>query len=155
FQGKGDGTFTDISLPSGVKKAVNYRPAYGVTACDVDGDGTPELLVSGYGRSPNILYKSDGPNHYADVGVASAFAYDDDQHYQDTQFFLCYCTLHATDADGMGVGKPNTMCPTPADAYWNPATDTKPNRLGGNTFTTVCSDITGDGQLDLYNAEIA
>lgn len=155
FQGKGDGTFTDISLPSGVRKAANYRPAYGVTACDVDGDGAPELLVSGYGRSPNILYKSDGPNHYADVGVASTFAYDDDQHYQDNQFFLCYCTLHATDADCVGVGKPSVVCPTPADSAWNPPTDTKPPRLGGNTFTTVCSDITGDGQLDLYNAEIA
>lgn len=152
--GNGDGTFTDISLPSGVRKAVNYRPAYGITTCDVDGDGVPELLVSGYGRSPNILFVSDAPNHYVDQGVASTFAYDDDMHYQDNEFFKCYCSIHATDADCAGVGTPLVACPTPADSYWDPTTDTKPPRLGGNTFTTVCSDITGDGKLDLFNAEI-
>jgi hypothetical protein len=154
FLGNGDGTFKDISVSSGVKKAASYRPAYGVTTCDVDGDGVPELLVSGYGRSPNILFKSNGPNHYADVGVSSTFAYDGDMHYEDNQFFLCYCTLHATEADCMGAGTPLIQCPTPADAGWDPATDTQPARLGGNTFTTVCSDVTGDGMLDLYNAEI-
>jgi hypothetical protein len=43
----------------------------------------------------------------------------------------------------------------PADANWYPATDVEPPRLGGNTFSTACSDVTGDGKLDLFNAEIA
>jgi hypothetical protein len=155
FLGNGDGSFVDISQAAGVTTSANRRPAYGVTACDVNGDGLSELIVSGYGRSPEILYVNDGTQHFNDVAVAANAAYDDNQDYQDNEFFKCYCTLHAADADCQGVLNPSVVCPQPADAYWSPTFDTKPNRLGGNTFTTVCSDITGDGALDLYNAEIA
>jgi hypothetical protein len=153
--GHGDGTFTDISASSGVTSSATRRAAYGVTSCDVNNDGMSELLVSAYARGPNVLYTTDKPGHYADVGAAAKFAYDDNQTYTDNQMFACYCTLHPDQVDCMGVGTPLIQCPMPADAYWNPVADVKAARLGGNTFTTVCSDITGDGKLDLYNAEIA
>lgn len=153
--GNGDGTFTDISQSSGVVAQANRRAAYGVTSCDVNDDGNPELLVSAYGRGPNVLYTSDKPGHYTDVGVASKYAYDDNQTYTDNQMFACYCTLHALEPNCAGVAAPLIVCPKPADANWNPTGDILPPRLGGNTFSTTCSDITGDGKLDLYNAEIA
>ena len=76
-------------------------------------------------------------------------------NYKDNQFFACYCTLHMADApDCAGVAKPRTSCPSPADAYWSPGSDDQPWRLNGNTFTTWCGDLDGDGVVDLYNAEI-
>ena len=153
--GNGDGTFTDISSSAGVVASANRRAAYGVTSCDVNDDGTSELLVSAYARGPNVLYTTDMPGHYVDVGVDATFAYDDNQTYSDNQMFACYCTLHSAQADCMGVAMPLIQCPNPADSYWNEVADVKPARLGGNTFTTVCSDVTGDGKLDLYNVEIA
>lgn len=153
--GNGDGTFTDISQSSGVVVAANRRAAYGVTSCDVNDDGNAELLVSAYGRGSNVLYTSDMPGHYMDVGVASKYAHDDNETYMDNQMFACYCTLHAMQADCMGIKPPLISCPMPADASWDPVGDVLPPRLGGNTFSTACSDITGDGKLDLYNAEIA
>jgi hypothetical protein len=153
--GNGDGTFVDASSAAGVTSSATRRASYGVTTCDLDGDGAAELLVSAYARGPNVLYTQDAPDHYVDVGEAAGYAYDADQTYTDNEFFKCYCTLHTSEPDCRNAAAPAIVCPSPADSYWNPATDTKPFRLGGNTFTTLCSDITGDGALDLYNAEIA
>jgi enediyne biosynthesis protein E4 len=155
LRGAGDGTFEDISFASGVTEQAARRTAYGVTTCDLDGDGAPELLVSAYARGPNVLFKNDGSLHYGDVGEASGYATDELTDYRDNEFFKCYCTLHATATDCAGVASPSVLCPDPADSYWSPTYDTTPARLGGNTFTTVCSDVDGDGKLDLYNAEIA
>ena len=55
FKGKGDGTFVDATkgsaletTSSGSDTGKNHRPAYGVTTCDLDDDGRPELLLSAY-----------------------------------------------------------------------------------------------------------
>lgn len=153
--GNKDGTFIDISSDAGVRVTATRRASYGVTACDLDADGSTELLVSAYARGPNVLYRSDAPLHYADIGESAGYAFDGNQTYSDNEFFKCYCTLHAMDADCQGVEPPQVQCPTPADGNWYPSTDVLPPRLGGNTFSTVCSDVTGDGKLDLFNAEIA
>ena len=163
YKGAGDGTFaygTDAAGLStstgGEEEGENHRPAYGVTACDLDGDGAPELLVSAYGRQWNLLYQNDGKGTFKEIGQASGFAGDDDASFSDNQFFACYCTLdRATKPLCKDVKKPLFTCPEPADANWNEASDTLPWRNNGNTFTTVCADLDGDGRLDLYNAEIA
>jgi hypothetical protein len=161
YKGAGDGTFMSITdaaglktYPNGYASGTNHRPAYGVTSCDVDGDGSPELLVSAYGRQWNMLYQNDGSAHFTEVGRESGYAGDDKTDYRDNQFFACYCTVHPTQADCMGVAPPLTSCPMPADAYWQKGVDDQPWRLNGNTFSTACSDIDGDGKLDLYSAEI-
>jgi hypothetical protein len=164
YQGAGDGSFAAITSKVGLTTqgstsslltGKNHRPAYGVTSCDLDGDGAPELLVSAYGRQWNMLYQNDGKGSFAEVGQASGFAGDDNRSYSDNQFFACYCTVHPEQADCQGVGKPLTQCPTPADANWRAGVDDQPWRLNGNTFSTLCADIDGDGVNDLYNAEIA
>ena len=161
YQGKGDGSFATITDGAGLKTTAggyaagqNHRPAYGVTSCDVDGDGSPELMVSAYGREWNMLYQNDGSGKFAEIGQASHFAADDDMNYKDNQFFACYCTVHTTQADCAGVAPPLTSCPAPADSYWSKGTDDQPWRMGGNTFSTYCGDLDGDGKLDLYSAEI-
>jgi hypothetical protein len=153
--GAGDGTFVDVSSDSGVGVSATRRIAFGTTACDLDDNGIPELLVNAYARGPNLLLQADPNGHFVDVAVDAGYAYDDLMSYQDNEMFKCWCTANAGAPDCAGVSAPLIACPDPPGSYWNAAGDTEPDRLGGNTFTTVCSDITGDGKLDLYNAEIA
>ncbi|MBS2027047.1 MAG: CRTAC1 family protein [Deltaproteobacteria bacterium] len=163
YRGNGDGTFASITNSAGVATSSglftlgndqNPKPAYGVTACDVNGDGSPELMISAYGRQWNNLYLNDGTGHFAEVGQDSGYAGDENLDYTDNQFFLCYCTVHPTAAGCADAGAPLIQCPTPADADWSAGSDDQPWRLNGNTFSTLCADITGDGIPDLYSAEI-
>jgi hypothetical protein len=165
FGNNGDGTFTSLTAgaglltdssdsPSSYDQGTNSRPAYGVTACDLDGDGYPELMISAYGRQWNQLYQNNGQGHFAEIGQDSGFAADSNLNYKDNQFFACYCTLHASQADCAGVAPPLIGCPNPADSYWSPGFDDQPWRLGGNNFSTYCGDLNGDGKPDLYTAGI-
>jgi hypothetical protein len=153
FLGKGDGTFTDATSAYGVSK--EKRATFGVASCDVDDDGIRELMMSAYARGPNVLFQLTPGAGYTDVAEAAGSAFDDDQAYQDNEFFKCWCTVHGADPLCAGVDTPQVGCPDPADSNWSPTTETDPARLGGNTFTTLCADITGDGKMDLYDADIA
>lgn len=149
--GDGSGRFTDVSALTGLTDAVMKRAATGITACDVDDDGTPELLVSAYGRTANMLLLEGSDGFLYDVAEAAGYAFDDNQDFSDDQWFLCYCADNP-GADGCaGAASPMISC---AQYQWTPGYSDQPERLGGNTFTSVCSDLTGDGKLDLYNAEI-
>ncbi len=161
FKGKGDGTFVDATPGSGLEtqnagyaQGLNHRPLYGVTACDLDGDGLPELLGSAYGRQWNLLYRNlgaqSGAPSFAEIGQPSGYAGDDDLDYQDNQFYECWCKTTGNCVPQ----SPPVISPCDATS-WDPSVDSKPWRLNGNTFTTVCADLNGDGKLDLYSAEIA
>lgn len=165
YLGDGTGAFHSVVVDAGLKTndtgsesslvdGTNSRPAYGVTACDLNGDGAPELLVSAYGRQWNLLYQNDGTGHFTEVGQDSGFAGDNNRDYSDNQFFECYCTLHASQPDCVGVARPAVQCPTPADSSWDPVNGPLAWQLNGNGFTTVCRDMDGDGRADLYNANI-
>ncbi len=157
FKGVGDGTFTDATPGSGLEtqnsgydQGRNHRPAYGVTSCDLDDDGTPELMVSAYGRQWNLLYKNaSAPGSalaFEEVGQASGFAGDSLIDYSDNQFYMCHCKL----TGDCTAGEPDLSC---TSDNWS-TVDAKPWRNNGNTFTTTCGDLNGDGKPDLYSAEI-
>lgn len=161
FKGLGTGDFFDdtqganlLTTTGGFATGTNHRPAYGVTSCDLDDDGAPELLVSAYGRQPNLLYRNDGSGKFVDQSAVSTFAADSNQDYRDNQWFLCFCMARPAAQGCAGVSSPSLQCPTPADSAWGTGTDDQPWRNGGNTFTTWCGDLDGDGKNDLYNAEI-
>lgn len=151
----GDGSFDDVTdergftMPGRLSDRSDLgRPTYGVTACDVSGDGNPDVLVSAYGRAWNQLYLRDG-DVFRDVGRASGFAGDSNLDYSDNEFYRCECQR-------LGTCNPN---PGPAriscDAdYWSAGVDDRPFRLNGNTFTTACGDLDNDGRMDLFSAEI-
>ncbi len=165
YKGKGDGTFGDVTDELGLATdgtgseaslvaGTNARPSYGVTACDLNGDGQDDLLVGAYGREWNLLYQSQPSGAYVEEGQDAGYAGDLLRDYHDNQFFLCYCTVHSGDADCADAGAPLVVCPSPADSAWDPVNGPLPWLNNGNTFTTVCRDMDGDGRPDLYSAII-
>jgi len=165
YQGSGDGAFTDVAGPSGVLRpraqaggpdreaflaGQARRATYGVTACDVDGDGDTDLMVSAYGRQWNELWTNQGDGTFRETGSGTPFAADGETRFDDNEFYRCHCqktpgTCPAT------VPPPKVGC---ENVSWTPGFDDQPARNGGNTFTTVCADVDDDGDMDAYHAEI-
>ncbi|MBL8918348.1 MAG: CRTAC1 family protein [Myxococcaceae bacterium] len=159
--GQGTGGFTSgtagaalTTTRDGFEAYTNHRPAYGVTSCDLDDDGAPELLVSAYGRQRNLLYRNDGRGRFTDQSEASGFFGDGNVDFTDNENFKCWCTVNQQDPKCAGVGRPRIGCGANPGNLWGDGIDDQPWRSNGNTFTTWCGDLTGDGKLDLYSAEI-
>jgi enediyne biosynthesis protein E4 len=162
-KGNGDGTFVDVSEKSKVLRPAtdgaqdawlrgdNRKPAYGITTCDADDDGNPDLIVSAYGRSWNELWKNDGNGTFTEVGIGTPFAADELMSFkQDNEFFHCWCSENANMCTE-DESKPKVGC----DRYsWQPGMDDQPARNAGNTFTTACADLDNDGDLDFIHSEI-
>lgn len=165
WRGDGSGRFTDATEALGLVTAdwidsddINmgraHTRSWSAHACDLNGDGMPELLASSYGRSPNQLWQArseDGGVRYESRSVASGYAYDADMSWQDNQFARCFCQANPSAAGCDGVPAPLLDCSTP---NWNHATDRMPWRLGGNSGATLCGDLDNDGDLDLFTTEI-
>lgn len=156
YRNAGGGAFADVTSAAGLgttrdgyAAGTNHRPTYGVAACDVDGDGDQDLLGAAYGRQWNQLFVNAG-GQFTETGRASGYGSDADEDYSDNQFYRCWCQ------ENPGACNPPPPAPVIGcgSIAWNPGVDDQPWRNGGNTFTTVCGDVDGDGDLDLYNAEI-
>ena len=100
FEGDGQGAFLDVTDAAGLTTypfsyttaadGTSHKPTWGVTACDVDGDGWTDLMAANYGRQFNALYRNNG-GIFEDLKFTSGFASDDNQDYSDNQFYLCSC----------------------------------------------------------------
>ncbi len=165
WRGGGNGRFDDLTTAAGLRTddwisitTINdgraHTRAWGGVACDLNGDGLPELLVASYGRSPNHLWQANGgPGQpsYLNRSVASGYAYDDDLTWQDNQFALCYCRSNPSAEGCAGLPAPSMGC---SMQNWDHASDREPFRLGGNSASTTCADLDNDGDLDLVTGEI-
>ncbi len=71
YVNKGDGTFEDVSLPSGFALSENGREqaCMGLAVGDVDNDGRDELLVTNFSDDSDTLYHNDGDATFTDVTV--------------------------------------------------------------------------------------
>ncbi len=177
YRGNGDGTFVTITQDAGLdldnfdgeqysltQKAVNAfvagqnsRPAQGIVACDLNGDGYPELVESSYGQQWNTLYQNNGAGtFFTEIAADAGYAGDNNRDYHDNQYFLCYCTdpTNKTNPDCKGVARPEIQCPAPLSQNWDPATESVAADLNGNGFTAVCRDMFGSGRNDLFTANI-
>ena len=76
FHNNGDGTFTDVSVKTGVSDTNKY---YGFTSIfvDINGDGKPDLLVAN-DSVPSYLYINKGNGTFEDDSYVSGFAVNKD-----------------------------------------------------------------------------
>ena len=72
FHNNGDGTFTDVSEPSGIFKHVGK--GMGVAFADYDNDGFVDIFVSN-DTFRNFLFHNNGNGTFTEVGLLSGVAY--------------------------------------------------------------------------------
>ncbi len=146
-----------------VESGAVHRVTWGTAACDVNGDGDPDLLGVSYGRFFNSLWLngSKGPSgkRFEDLKAETHFDRDDDDDWTTNLNAQCYCQENPSAAECDKPPKPAIDCAQLKKAFggsyrWNHANDRKPYRLGGNTGTVQCADLDRDGDLDMVFGSI-
>jgi hypothetical protein len=74
YKNNGDGTFTDVSLPSRVRQFTNK--GMGVAFADYDGDGFTDVFVSN-DTFPNLLLHNNGDGTFTDAALNAGVAYNE------------------------------------------------------------------------------
>ena len=76
FHNNGDGTFTDVSIAAGVSDPHHY---YGLTTifADFNNTGRPDIYVAN-DSTPNFLYQNKGNGKFAEIGLESGTAVNED-----------------------------------------------------------------------------
>ncbi|MDR0965334.1 MAG: CRTAC1 family protein [Myxococcales bacterium] len=172
FRGDVESNFVEITREAGLTTrawssiavldaAEAHTNTWGVTACDLSGDGIPELLAASYGRAPNHMWlgtldPDSGSVAFENRSIASDYAFDNRADWSDNESARCWCARHPEAEGCAGVPEPQYIqCQSDSDAFrWTHSTDRNTYRLGGNSGTTVCADLDGDGRLDLVTTEI-
>jgi hypothetical protein len=72
FHNNGNGTFTDVSMESGIAKALGK--AWGVVATDINNDGLMDLFVAN-DTVQNFLFLNRGHGKFEEIGLASGVAF--------------------------------------------------------------------------------
>jgi hypothetical protein len=164
FRGLGDGTFQNVSAAVGLptrdglpENGTEWRHTFGITACDIDGDGDDDVIFADYGRQENQVWRNDG-DHFTNVAHDLGLDYDDRRDFSDDQSYRCYCQANPAECPA-GVPPPTnaSFCTVFGGKYgrgWFPGTTDQPYSLGGNYFTIACGDIDDDGDMDLMSATI-
>ena len=122
FQNNGDGTFTDVSEKSGIRKTIGTY-ALGVLIADFDNDTWPDIYVAN-DSAPAALYHNNGNSTFTDIGVESGAAYSGDGKPQAGM------GVSAGDFDGDGL-------PDIFKTNFSGDTSTLYRNLGKNNFDDV------------------
>jgi len=76
FHNNGDGTFTDVSKPSGVDDPSGYY-GLGIVWADFNNTGRPDVYVAN-DSTPNYLYRNEGNGKFTEIGMDSGTALSED-----------------------------------------------------------------------------
>jgi hypothetical protein len=172
FRGNGDGTFQNVSAAVGLPTedgfdatGTSFRHVFGITACDIDGDGDDDVIFADYGRQENQVWLNNN-GQFTNVAHTLGVDYDDDETFTDDQTYMCFCQNNPgqcamsepTPVAGFCCGfcTNDTCTPScgPNGRGWEPGVSDQPYSLGGNNFTIACGDIDDDGDMDLMSATI-
>jgi hypothetical protein len=77
YRNKGDGTFEDVSVKSGIAGANSGTYGLGVSTLDFDNDGWVDLYVAN-DSNPSALYRNNHDGTFTDVAVSAGCAYSQD-----------------------------------------------------------------------------
>jgi hypothetical protein len=164
FSNNGNGTFSDVTIGSGLLVVENdtlYNTSgngskLGAFWGDYDNDGYPDLFVTNYGF--NQLFHNDGDNTFSDVtekaGVSGGadyqstgavwFDYDVDG---DLDLYVCNWKNFDSNKD-----QKNWMYENLGEGIFEDVSLRSGLADSGKTYTTLAFDANNDGYLDLYLA---
>src|ERR1700691_5384627 len=74
YRNNGDGTFTDVSIPSHIAQYIGK--GMGVAFADYDHDGFPDIFISN-DTFPNLLLHNNHDGTFTDVAMAAGVAYNE------------------------------------------------------------------------------
>lgn len=74
FHNNGDGTFADVSQPSGIASALGK--SFGAVATDINNDGLLDLFVAN-DTTANHMFVNKGGGKFEEIGLASGVGYSD------------------------------------------------------------------------------
>ncbi len=74
YRNNGDGTFSDVSLASGIGKSKGN--ALGVAFADFDLDGWPDVFLAN-DSTPDHLFRNNGDGTFEEMGFVAGLAYDE------------------------------------------------------------------------------
>ncbi len=155
LRNNGDGSFTDISVESGIAR--HRGTGMGAVCLDYDQDGDTDIVVVNDVRA-NFLYENDGAGHFTEVGTLVGVAYNVDGRELGSMGVDC----GDLDNDGLldliqtsysrempalfhntGIGFFEDVA-----RAWGAGTATFPHVNWG----VACADFDNDGWRDLYIA---
>lgn len=126
FRNQGDGTFRDVTAPSGIGGFKGY--AMGIVCSDFDGDGWTDIYV-GNDVMENFLFHNKKNGTFDEIGLLAGAAYD---QYGDPQG-----TMGANAGDYDGDGRPDIV----VTDYQNQVTTLYRN-LGASGGQPMFQDVT-------------
>jgi hypothetical protein len=152
FRNRGNGTFEDVSLKSGI--GTLRGPGLGVATADFDGDGWPDIFVANDGQ-PNRLWMNQRNGTFANEAVSRGIAYN--------AMGRAYAGMGIATGDANGDGLTDLYVShlgSEQNNLWRQGPRgqfrdfTGPSKLAstkwrGTGFGTLMADFNRDGHLDI------
>ncbi len=144
--------FEDASFASGIGRVTG--PGLGVTACDFDGDGWPDIFVANDGQ-PNRLWINKKDGTFADEAVSRGVAFT----VMGKAFAGMGIAIGDTNNDGMvdlyvthlGIETNNLWRQSPRGQFRDRTVEAglSTTKWRGTGFGTLMADFNNDGALDI------